>query len=139
MMVGKEVSEKTFTKIAQYRINGFDGHVSKKEPEGGVSTPEELKRLKGRNREWKKSWDEHTKRIDQAIDDFVMAKNKTISYLFIEYQKTEDYRNAEKAKGNKLSFEDAWKELHNGKKREASCYELMTSLLKGSDREYLRK
>ena len=131
MMVGKEVSEKTFTKIAQYRINGFDGHVSKKEPEGGVSTPEELKRLKGRNREWKKSWDEHTKRIDQAIDDFVMAKNKTISYLFIEYQKTEDYRNAEKAKGNKLSFEDAWKELHNGKKREASCYELMTSLLKG--------
>lgn len=122
--------DKTFTKIAQYRINGFDGHVSKKEP-GGESTPDELKRMKAGNRAWKKSWDERTGRIDQAINDFVKAKNKTISYLFMEYQKTEDYRAEEKEQGHTVTFADAWKALHHGKNREASCYELMTSLLKG--------
>lgn len=128
--MGEKMSEKTFTKIAQYRINGFDGHVSKKEPDG-ESTEDELKRMKVNKRAWKKSWDECTKRIDQAIEDFVKAKNKTISFLFIEYQKTDEYRAEEKEKGNKVTFEDAWKELHNGKKREATCYELMTKLLKG--------
>ncbi len=126
----EKTTEKTFTKIAQYRINGFDGHVSRKEPEG-ESSPDELKRMKAGNRAWKKSWDERTKRIDQAIEDFVKAKNKTISYLFMEFQKTEDYRAEEKEKGHSVAFADAWKALHNGKNREASCYELMTSLLKG--------
>lgn len=123
-------TEKTLTKIVQFRINGFDGYVSKKEATG-ESAPEELSRMKPRNRAWKKAWDENTKRIDKAIDDFVVAKNKTISFLFIEFQRTEDYRNAEKENGNKLGFEEAWKKLHEGKKREASCYAVMSENLKG--------
>lgn len=124
------IREKTFTKVAQYRIIGFDAHISKKEPKG-TSTPEELKRMKADNRAWKKMWDERTKRIDQAIEDFVKAKNKTISYLFIEFQRTEDYRNEETAKGKTVTFADAWKALHNGKSRESSCYAVMKDLLKG--------
>ncbi len=124
------IAEKKFARTVQYRINGFDKHVSKKAHDG-ESTPNDLRRMKADNRAWKKTWDKCTKRIDQAIDDFVRAKNKTISYLFVEYQKTKDYQAEEKARGNSLTLPDAWKTLHHGKSREASCYELMTSLLKG--------
>lgn len=109
-------------KIIQCRINGFDGLQCNKDIDSSD---------KKKNKEWKKSWDSNMELIDQAIKDFVMAKNKTITYLFSEYLKMDTFVKERKAQGEKISFSEAWKKLHGGKKREASCYAVMTSNLKG--------
>ncbi len=107
------------TKVVKCKIIGFDSSPSEKE-----DVPDNAKKD---NKKAKEAWNRNTKMIDQAVKDFVAAKNRAITYLFDESIKVQDYM---VASGESL-FSVAWKKMHDGKGRSKVMYDFLVKALPG--------
>ena len=98
------------TKVVECKIIGFDSLLYEKE--------EAAANAKNDNKKAKEAWKRNIAMIDQAVRDFVAAKNRGITYLFTEYIKV---REAMVTSGES-SFPVAWKKMHDGQGRSKVMY-----------------
>ena len=90
------------TKVVKCKVVGFDSLPFEKKDAAGNA--------KINNKKAKEAWNRNIEMIDQAVKDFVAAKNRGITYLFTESIKIQDAMDA----SGESSFYDAWKKMHGG-------------------------
>lgn len=91
------------TKVMECEIIGFDSLLYEKEDVSANAKKDNKKAYETKKRNFAM--------IDQAVCDFVAAKNRGITYLFTEYIKVQDAMVA----SGESSFSEAWKKMHDGK------------------------
>jgi len=107
------------TKVVECKIIGFDSLLFEKE--------DVTENAKKDNKKAKEAWKRNIEMIDQAVRDFVAAKNRAITYLFTEYIKVRDAM----ATSGESSFSSVWKKMHDEKGRSKAMYHYLVKALPG--------
>lgn len=105
------------TKVVECKIIGFDSLLYEKEDAAANAKKDNKKAYETMKRNFAM--------IDQAVRDFVAAKNQGITYLFTEYIKVQKAMDA----AGESSFPVAWKKMHDGKGRSKVMYDFLVKAL----------